>query len=251
MKVGQLLDKQNDDFKDYAMQNLETLLHNAARSLGKCARITAGSATHLPPVEYERLIGFGIATDWLTWGRHLRGLEYASKNRADSDRAHSLTELTRFTFAWTAANALFSRDEILVLLDGTAASRHSELDRFRVLFEHSAIPAVDVSITVNKLHALLSLRMHVKHFPWPSVNNPPTILEVIYFKHMIAKEQTRGIGMKLKKAMTTGNYSELDQGLRIKLGMFQHAEQVTRFESRKPSVSPWHRARLSSPVVAG
>jgi hypothetical protein len=52
--------------------------------------------------------------------------------------------------------------------------------------------------------------MHVQHFPWTPINNPPTILEVIYFKYTVASEQSRGLGKKLLKAATTDNYESLD-----------------------------------------
>lgn len=192
------------------MSDISTTLHSASRLFGQCAGVVDGSATPRSALEYERLMGFGIATDWLTWGRHIQSLQYADKKRGDSERAHSLTELTRFTFAWTAANALFSRDEVLVLLDPAAPTRRSELDRFRVLYEHSGVSAADVNGIVTKLHKLLQLQMKVQHFPWPSVNTPPTILEVIYFKHTVPKEQTRGLGKKILHAITTGNYADLD-----------------------------------------
>ncbi len=155
-------------------------------------------------------MGFGIATDWLKWGRNLRALTYADRNLESSERAHSLTELTRFTFAWTAANALFSRDAILSLLDAAAPANKSELDRFRVLYDYSGFPAPDAAAITTKLHLMLRTTMHVKHFPWPSVNNPPTVLEVIYFKHTLAKERSRGLGLKLMRAFSTGNFTDLD-----------------------------------------
>jgi len=53
-------------------------------------------------------------------------------------------------------------------------------------------------------------RLHVRHFPWASVHTPPTILEVIYFKYTVTREQSRGVGRKLLRAAITGNYRHLD-----------------------------------------
>jgi hypothetical protein len=153
------------------------------------------------------LTGIGTAADWLSWSKNLQSLRYIKARRAESDRAHSLTEPTRFTFLWTATNALFCRSSILALLDPTSGSKKSELDRFRILFASSNLPAAEVG---KSTATLLSMPMHVKHFPWPSVNSPPTLLEVIYFKYMVSEEQNRGIGKRIKQAFTTGNYSQLD-----------------------------------------
>jgi hypothetical protein len=111
---------------------------------------------------------------------------------------------------WTAANALFARSAVIELLDPAARSKRSELDRFRVLFQHSGLPAGRVSAIESTLHALLALPMHVQHFPWASVNMPPTILDVIYFKYTVTSEQTRGLGRKLFQAVSTNNYGPLD-----------------------------------------
>jgi hypothetical protein len=99
----------------------------------------------------------------------------------------------------------------MVLPDGdaphpAAGSKHSELDRFRVLFQHCGLPTTDISIVEAKLHSLLALPMYVRHFPWASANTPPTILGVIYLKHTVASEQARGMGRKLHQAAITNNY---------------------------------------------
>jgi hypothetical protein len=181
-------------------------------SLGQCAKTVEGKrgSSGLTPLEYERIIGFGIACDWLGWARHLLSLNYSSKGRSQSDRAYGLSELTRFTFMWTATNALFARSSIIELLDPSAGTKASELERFRVLFHHCGLPPHDASALAATLHSVLALPMHVQYFPWAPVNSPPTILEVIYFKYTVAHEQTRGLGKKLFRAATTKNYHALD-----------------------------------------
>lgn len=164
----------------------------------------------LQPADCERLIGFGIACDWVGWAKHMDAISYTDRRRAKSDRAYALNELTRFTFMWTAANALFARTEILHLVDPTIGSGMSELQRFQVLFNESGLGASDIAAKEKTLHALLALPMHVQAFSWTPINSPPTILEVIYFKYMVPSEQTRGLGKKLLHAATTSNYSALD-----------------------------------------
>src|SRR5579863_941297 len=117
---------------------------------------------------------------------------------------------TRFTFMWTAANALLSRASILTMIDPSSSGSGSELERFKVLFDASALPDANKKAYVKNLHALLSLPMQVQHFPWTAVNSPPTLLEVIYFKYTVAHEQSRGLGKKLLRAATTSNYADLD-----------------------------------------
>jgi hypothetical protein len=189
-----------------------SVLARAARSLGQCAKAveTEGAPSGLTLPEYERLIGFGIACDWVGWAQHLKSLSYSNKRRSQSDRAYGLSELTRFTFMWTATNALFARSPIIELLDPTAGTKASELARFRVLFQHCGLPPHDVNALEATLHSVLTLPMHVQYFPWASVNSPPTILEVIYFKYTVASEQTRDLGKKLLRAATTNNYHDLD-----------------------------------------
>jgi hypothetical protein len=156
------------------------------------------------------LVAVGIAFDWIGWARDLDSINYVNAKRGSFERAYGTSELTRFTFMWTATNALFSRDSVLKLIDPSIAAKGSELERFRVVFDGSSLPDLDVKAYIKNLHAILSLPMHVRHFPWAAVNSPPTLLEVIYFKYTVAHEQTRGLGKKLFHAAANTNYGALD-----------------------------------------
>jgi hypothetical protein len=142
-------------------------LGRAAGSLGQCAKTVRSKATPggLTPLEYERLVGLGIACDWLYWARSLQSISYSDRRHSKSEKTYGLQELTRFTFMWTATNALFARPAIIELLDPTISSRASELDRFRVLFGHCGLPSADVSALEATLHSILALPMHVNS-PW-------------------------------------------------------------------------------------
>jgi hypothetical protein len=150
-------------------------LGRASKTLGQCAKaITAKTGqTALSTFDYEMLVGVGIALDWIKWARDLNSISYTNPKRGSFDRAYGTSELTRFTFMWTAANALFIRDTVLKLLDPSRAAKGSELERFRVLFDGSSLPNSDVNAFVRNLHAILSLPMHVQQFPWTAVNLPP------------------------------------------------------------------------------
>jgi hypothetical protein len=188
------------------------ILKKASKSLGQCAKAVTSkpSGTIFSAPDYEVLIGLGIALDWIKWARDLDALTYSNPKRGSFERAYGTTELTRFTFMWTATNALFSRGSILKLIDPTTTGSGSELERFRVLFDGSLVSVGVVKAYVKNLHALLALPMHVQYFPWTSVNSPPTLLEVIYFKYTVSHEQNRGIGKKLLQAATSANYHALD-----------------------------------------
>jgi hypothetical protein len=171
-------------------------LRGASKNLAQCVRkITpTPSRAALSPSQYEALIGTGIALDWIGWARGLTSITYINPKRGSFERAYATGELTRFTFMWTAANALFSRESVPKLIDPLSSARVSELERFRILFNHAALQDTDTTLWIKNLHAILSLPMHVRHFPWKAVNSPPTVLEVIYFKYTVANEQTRALG---------------------------------------------------------
>jgi hypothetical protein len=192
--------------------SLSSALAHAASCLGQSAKAVNSNAasTGLTPLEYERLLGFGTSCDWVGWARYLLSISYSDKRRSASDRAYGLNELTRFTFMWTATNALFARSSIIELLEPASGSKTSELERFRVLFRNCSLPVADAATFEGTLHSLLALPMHVQYFPWAPANRPPTILEVIYFKHTVAHEQARGLGKKMLWAATNQDYRHLD-----------------------------------------
>jgi len=187
-------------------------LGRAARNLNQCAKAakTKAAPGAMTPLQIEQVVGLGIACDWLYWAQSLKSMGYSDRKHSKSSRVYCMQELTRFTFMWTAANALFARSSIIDLLDSTAGSKKGELDRFRVLFQHCGLAGKDVIPFETTLHKLLASEMEVKHFPWASTTSPPTTLEVIYFKYTVASERTLGVGRKLRQASTTKNYSDLD-----------------------------------------
>ena len=192
--------------------SLASILGSASRALGQCAKRVEADAdiSGLSPSEYERLIGFGMACDWLRWAQHILSINYSKQKYQKSDRSYSILELTRFTYMWTATNALFARPAVIELLDSTRRSRGTELERFRILYNHSDFSFSKSEEMISTLHTLLSLSMEVQHFPWEAKNNPPTILEVIYFKHTAQKEKNNDFGQKLLNVIQTDNYASLD-----------------------------------------
>lgn len=187
-------------------------LRRTARTLHRCAKAAKdksglGGPTHL---ETERFVGLGIAGDWLDWAQSLESMNYSNKRLSKSDRVYGLQELTRFTFMWTAANALFSRPAVIDMIGSTLGSNGSEPERFSVLFRSCGLSRADASAYEKTLHALLATEIAVDSFPWASTSSPITTLDVIYYKYTVAKQQNTGQGKKLFQAASTKIYNYLD-----------------------------------------
>ena len=197
--------------------SLDQRLQHASSFLGRAAgavereRRTEPRSTDL----YERLIGIGIAQDWVGWARHLLALKYTKTKKDESDRAHGIAELTRFTFMWTAANALFARDSVLNLLHANANSIKSELSRYRVLFQSALVPDADQAQAIQTLHAILALEVKTRDFPWTTSSSPPTLVEIVYHKYTTSAERQRGIGRELGRALADRSLVRLDLPLLI------------------------------------
>jgi hypothetical protein len=109
-------------------------LRAALRNLGNCSRRAAMTAPRPQTASHAELqVGLGTAGDWIAWASRLRRLDFSTARKRGNPRATSYLETTRFTYAWTAANALFSRDRILKRLHGGKLP-NSELDRFLLLY---------------------------------------------------------------------------------------------------------------------
>jgi hypothetical protein len=187
-------------------------LRRAAKTLDLCAKAAKTKFTPSAPkaIEIERLVGFGIACDWLSWAKSLKSMTYSDKRQSKSDKQYGLQELTRFTFMWTAANALFSRPSLIDLLDSSLGPNPKEFDSFRVLFEHCGLASADIAAYEKTLHSILTTEIKPDYFPWASGTTPITILDEIYFKYTVAKQQGLGIGKKLHKSITTKKINDLD-----------------------------------------
>jgi len=162
----------------------------------------------LNPKEYSLQLGFGIATDWLGWAGSIDGISHSILRRRKSERSETLLELTRFMFLWTAANALFSRQDILSLF--SVAQPKSELERFKMLYRQTAQTRVEQDNSLKILHNILKQPMEVTSFPWVPIKSPPTILEVIYQKYMQPPEQKRAIGKMMLSSIQNSAYGQLD-----------------------------------------
>src|SRR3954468_17989459 len=91
-------------------------LSTARTTFGQCAATIVDRAAQngldLTPVEEIRVRALGTAKDYVRWALALGELYFATPAEAFSGRVEGLSESVRFLQMWTAANALFARDEI-------------------------------------------------------------------------------------------------------------------------------------------
>ena len=138
----------------------------------------------------ELQVGIGTAGDWIAWASRLRGLDFKTSIKRASPRAKSYLELTRFTYAWTAANALFARDEIMRRICG-ARIPSSELARFRCVYDFASVPAADVNAYLIPMQQTLELTRVPRDFPWAPLATV-RVIDLIYHKYTPSAYRARG-----------------------------------------------------------
>lgn len=128
-----------------------------------------------------------------------------------------MEELTRFYYAWTAANALFGRPALLTVLDPHSKPEDSELKKFNVLYTHANAVSPIPSTHIETLRIILFSHIQVTRFPWqPGINSTP-ILDVIYRKYSDPGQYKRANYKTIANALKTNNKELLDLPLVIYL----------------------------------
>lgn len=165
----------------------------------------------------EQILALGIAADWLRWSSSLSKICFRRVRKQSRERIDGMEELTRFYYAWTAANALFGRPTLLTVLDPTSKPEDSELIKFTVLYSHAnALNAISGDY-INTLHRILFSHIQVTRFPWqPGITSTP-ILDVIYRKYSDPCQYKRGNYKTIAKALSTNTPTLLDLPLIIYL----------------------------------
>ena len=189
--------------------NTEEILKSAYKNYGECAKsVTSRLGGRDPnPTESELFIAFGIAVDWCRRASKLEPLTYNGKHLNRQKRSKGVTEIIRFNMVWSGMNALFARQSILDLLP--TGPTNSELQRFRILFNHSGINAADVNANEKTLRNILSVPITTR-IPGVPSGAPVTTLHALHYKYTPIEIQTRGVGKNIKRALDTQNYSSLD-----------------------------------------
>jgi hypothetical protein len=181
----------------------KTHLDEARRYLGKCAAKVSSRETSARPLsasEKEMVIGFGTARDWIVWASALEDLSFSTKATRNSARSQGITESVRFNQMWTATNALFAKDSILIcalspfLLTNTVTK--SELKRFEVLYKFASIDTQTEARCLDGINALLSMECQAEGVPAEfKADGTPTMWEVIYHKYLRPEDRARKSGI--------------------------------------------------------
>lgn len=185
-------------------------LESAGKAYSACAKaVKSKSLTPAMPTahESELLIGFGIASDWTRRAAALQPLTYNKRLMMRSAKTPAVTEMVRFSMAWSALNALFARPEIVNLFGGTSAT--SELSLLRYFIAHSGIPMAAISTHESNLRALLSVSVS-SAVPGYALGTVLPSLQVLHEKFTPSAYRGRGVGKAIQDAISSNNYSTLD-----------------------------------------
>lgn len=156
-------------------------LRRATWLVGQCAKHAATKASsRSAQVAAEIQIGLGTCCDGLAWASRLRALDFDTAVKRNNKRAEAHLEATRFVYAWTAANAIFSRDDLLRILKPNPPKL--ELARFRLLVSAASLTTAEVGRFLPQLHATLTLPRAPKNFPWTS-RGALRLIDVIHYKY--------------------------------------------------------------------
>jgi hypothetical protein len=191
-------------------------LRKAGKNYGECAKSITNAIGTNPPdaIQSEQLIAFGIASDWVRRAASLKPIIYEGKLLNKSNRSPGVTELIRFNLAWSGLNAIFARNSVLNLLP--AARSRSELDRFRIIFDNSAVDPAKISKYEQVLQKILSVNITTR-IAGLSQGAQVTTLHALHYKYTPVDTQSRGACRKVEEALNTSNFAMLDLPILIYL----------------------------------
>ena len=197
--------------KGATQANLTTARHLFRRCAQKleATRVTGAS---LPQFQREMQVGFGLCADWQRWAAALDYLSFSTRSEERSSRAQGLTETTRFSYIWTGANSLFSRDSILkrAVAPRALPAQLDEARRFRILYDFAQLPPALVTAEHALLNKILSMQCQAQPLPGAPVKPSYTMWEVIFYKYIVPNERRRGVGRSIATALAAGHLPTLD-----------------------------------------
>nr|WP_315255835.1 hypothetical protein [uncultured Duganella sp.] len=132
---------------------------------------------------------------------------YDKRRMNKSSKSPSVSEMVRFTMAWSGMNALFARPEVVKLLGGTSAI--SELKLFEFFLSHSGLSAAVIINHESNLRALLSAVV-TSTVPGYAPGTALPSLQVLHEKFTPHPYRNKGVGKTIQSAISTGNYTVLD-----------------------------------------
>ena len=192
------------------MTSARSTLLAASSVYGQCAKRVEANITAtswLSEASSERIIGLGIARDWVSRAACMDTIKFTSGRMNRSARTPSFLEIIRYGFAWSGINAIFSRNDLLHLA-GTPKS-DSEIERFKLLFRAAALPTTLISARESTLHAILS-EQTVTRLPLAAPGTAVSTLHAINAKYVPLGARIKGTGKKISEAASNGNLGVLD-----------------------------------------
>jgi hypothetical protein len=190
--------------------SLSSDLRNAGKAYSACAKALAAklpNPSQPKPIDSERLIALGIASDWTRRAAALSPLHYSSLRMRKSRNAHSVSEMLRFNLSWFGMNAIFARNSIFSLLG--VQPEQSELRRFKKLIAACNVPPNFLGAHATVLHKLLQATT-TSFVPGLAAGQSHPTLRVIQLKYTPLQYQSYATGKVVAKVLSSGNYSALD-----------------------------------------
>lgn len=199
------------------MTPIRTKFLNARKIYSQCARSVERKIRSMPQLTMplsERIVGLGIACDWVRRAAEMETISFIGDQLNDSPWTPAFVESTRYGFAWYGINAVFARNELLNLL---GVPRHdSELERFRVLFTAATVtqatPALDTAVAAVRETALRQILLELTTPRLPGI--PPgtavTTLYALSEKYIPPNMRKKGAAKKVAEAAGSGNLTTLD-----------------------------------------
>jgi len=194
------------------MTPARTKLLNARKLYSKCAariELQIKSTPQLSAQLSERIVGIGIACDWVRRAAEMDGISFIGDHLNESPWTPSFVETTRYGFAWYGINAIFARDEVLHLIGTPGPGNHGELPRFRILFAAAALPLAIVAAREAALRSILA-ESTTPRLPGIATGTATTTLYAIDKKYIPQTTKTMGAAKKIAEAAVSGNMSDLD-----------------------------------------
>jgi len=182
-----------------------TLLQ-ARKEYSRCAQVVEQQITTqgLTRTLSERIIGMGIALDWVRRAAEMEQISYIGKHLTESEHRDRFTEFIRYGFVWFGLNAIFSRRSLLTLVGVPTGA--AEFAKFKVLF--NAGPVSNSSAIERELRALLDTPT-TPRLPDTPIGTSVTTLNAIHLKYVPSAHQGQA-AKALAAAANSGSAALLD-----------------------------------------
>ena len=183
-----------------------TLLQ-ARKEYSKCAQVVEQqiSTQGLTRTLSERIIGIGIALDWVRRAAEMEQISYIGKHLTESEHRDRFTEFIRYGFVWFGLNAIFSRQSLLTLV--AVPTGAAEFDRFKVLL--NAGPVTNSSAIERELRDLLDTPI-TPRLPDIPTGTSVTTLNAITLKYIPSATRQGRPAAALAAAANSGSAALLD-----------------------------------------